>query len=351
MLNKIRISTGLVIVILIYIILQLLSTGSLFYITKYSKNSMDKIDTLIKEQHMVTLTITNVNVAKFAFLKAADAIHSPIRIDDVNVVYYVQEGMNNLEIAEKNMDNYLDIIPISEEDKSYAEDINEAFRVLRPLLRNAGNALAREDVDEYVKMTRDSSPLFLALNEYYEKSDGYSSFLSTQTKYFLNQQGRFGIISAWASSIMFVILLVLSISAYSWTKRNIFMALKEINKNITSISSGDLTHNIVVTSDNEIGQVMSDLQKMRNGLIRIVSTIREKSSSISESASELVAGNDDLSSRTEAQAAALEETAASMEELTSTVKQNVENTNHVNGIANKSSELAKQGGIQIGKVN
>jgi methyl-accepting chemotaxis protein len=71
-----------------------------------------------------------------------------------------------------------------------------------------------------------------------------------------------------------------------------------------------------VTSTDETGRLLEALQKMNDGLIGIVTEVRNGTEGISSASSQIAAGNLDLSGRTEEQASSLEETASSMEELT-----------------------------------
>jgi methyl-accepting chemotaxis protein len=66
----------------------------------------------------------------------------------------------------------------------------------------------------------------------------------------------------------------------------------------------------------ETGRLLQALQQMNDGLISIVTEVRNGTESISTASSQIAAGNLDLSGRTEEQASSLEETASSMEELT-----------------------------------
>ena len=103
------------------------------------------------------------------------------------------------------------------------------------------------------------------------------------------------------------------------------------------IANGDLTGQIVVASNNEMGRLAAALRKMQESLITTVNSVRQGTESIDTGVSEIAAGNTDLSQRTEEQAASLEETAASIEQLTSTVKQN--------GGQREAGQLARAGRI------
>ncbi|MBC3882318.1 Tar ligand binding domain-containing protein [Undibacterium sp. LX40W] len=117
-----------------------------------------------------------------------------------------------------------------------------------------------------------------------------------------------------------------------------------------AIGNGDLSKQIRAKSNDEMGQLLTGLENMRQNLVQTVTVVRQGSSSIAVSSEEIASGNMDLSSRTENQAASLEETASSMEELTSTVQQNADNARQANTLALKASGVASKGGEVVGNV-
>ncbi|MBR7800252.1 methyl-accepting chemotaxis protein [Undibacterium fentianense] len=117
-----------------------------------------------------------------------------------------------------------------------------------------------------------------------------------------------------------------------------------------AIGNGDLSMQIKARSNDEMGQLLTGLENMRQNLVQTVTVVRQGSSSIAVSSEEIASGNMDLSSRTENQAASLEETASSMEELTSTVQQNADNARQANTLALKASGVASKGGQVVGDV-
>ena len=81
------------------------------------------------------------------------------------------------------------------------------------------------------------------------------------------------------------------------------------------VASGDLASDVAVQSRDEMGLLLGALQRMQQGLITTVATVRTNAQGVASASAQIAAGNHDLSGRTEEQASALEETAASMEEL------------------------------------
>ncbi|WP_194722247.1 methyl-accepting chemotaxis protein [Noviherbaspirillum malthae] len=117
-----------------------------------------------------------------------------------------------------------------------------------------------------------------------------------------------------------------------------------------TVTSGDLTSDIAVTSKDETGQLLQALKDMNDSLVRVVSEVRSGTDTIATASKEISAGNLDLSARTEQQAGSLEETASSMEELTSAVRQNTDNAHQANQLAVQASEVAVKGGAVVGRV-
>jgi len=129
--------------------------------------------------------------------------------------------------------------------------------------------------------------------------------------------------------------------------RSFVRPLRELETIAMAVSSGDLTRDIKVNSEDEIGRVLQAVKNMNGNMRGIVGDVRFSSGSIGTASSEIAAGTNDLSQRTQEQASALEETASSMEELTSTVKQNADNARQANQLAVGASAQASKGGAVV----
>ncbi|WP_445010760.1 methyl-accepting chemotaxis protein [Vreelandella stevensii] len=132
--------------------------------------------------------------------------------------------------------------------------------------------------------------------------------------------------------------------------RSIVKPLDEAVVHFERIAENDLSARVDLRGSNEIGKLFSAMQRMQNGLLATISTVRDSSGSIYIGAREIAGGNADLSSRTEQQAASLQETAASMEQLTQTVKQNADNARQASTLANDASGKAVEGGDVVEQV-
>lgn len=132
--------------------------------------------------------------------------------------------------------------------------------------------------------------------------------------------------------------------------RSVVRPLRDVENISMSISSGDLTRDIHVRTDDEIGRVLQAIKNINGNMRGIVNDVRLGSDNISRTSGGIAEGNNDLSQRTQEQASALEETASSMEEMTSTVKQNAENAHQANQLTAGTREQAEKGGEVVGKA-
>jgi methyl-accepting chemotaxis protein len=144
--------------------------------------------------------------------------------------------------------------------------------------------------------------------------------------------------------------LVISASVAWYTTRSITRPLANAIAVARRVANGDLTSVIVVHTSDEAGQLLGALKDMNDGLLKIVSKVREGTGTIAVASTQIAAGNVDLSSRTEGQASSLQQTAAAMEQLTSAVKQNAGNANLANNTAANASKMAVAGGVVVGEV-
>ncbi len=141
-----------------------------------------------------------------------------------------------------------------------------------------------------------------------------------------------------------------AVISYLTLSRAIARPLDEALGHFDAIAAGDLRRPVVVTSRDEMGQLLEGIAKMQRSLTETVRTVRSGSESIATATRQIAAGNIDLSSRTEEQASALQETASSMEELTGTVKQNADNARQASSLAANASEIANKGSAVVGQV-
>jgi methyl-accepting chemotaxis protein-2 (aspartate sensor receptor) len=151
-------------------------------------------------------------------------------------------------------------------------------------------------------------------------------------------------------AVAVAIALILSVAAYGFVHATLAKSLTDARNVAQRLASGDLTSQLHVDRNDEIGQVMQAINGISQGLTDIVGNVRQGSSEITAASREIASGNVDLSSRTSEQAASLEETAASMAQLTTTVRQNADNAHQANQLVLSASSTAAKGRQVVGQV-
>lgn len=147
-----------------------------------------------------------------------------------------------------------------------------------------------------------------------------------------------------------VLALVLAAVVSVMITRSITNPLKLALDLAESVSRGDLTSELAVRSNDEVGKMMQALEKMNLSLRDIVADVRYGTDAIATASTQIAAGNQELSQRTEQQSSSLQDTVASMEELTATVRQNADNARQANQLAVSASEVVVKGNAVVSQV-
>jgi methyl-accepting chemotaxis protein len=122
------------------------------------------------------------------------------------------------------------------------------------------------------------------------------------------------------------------------------------SQTMEAVAAGDLTRHIEAGSQDEVGQLLTQVQGMQSRLADMVRQIRSSTDSISTASTEIATGNQDLSQRTEQTASNLQQAASSMEQLTGTVKQSADSARQANQLAASAAEVAARGGKVVSEV-
>jgi len=131
-----------------------------------------------------------------------------------------------------------------------------------------------------------------------------------------------------------------------YVARRVVSNIMPVVRIATKASDGDLTDRVMVSSNDEIGDMGKAMNTMMDRLAEMVARVIDGSNNISSAAQQISEGNTSLSQRTEEQASSLEETASSMEEMTGTVKQNADSAAEAKQLADANRKRAS-GGAEV----
>ena len=154
----------------------------------------------------------------------------------------------------------------------------------------------------------------------------------------------------WSMGAAMLALVALAAGLAAAISRSVTVPLRQAIAVAQEVAHGDLSRDIDVGPDNEVGQLLRALRQMTGSLREIVGNVRASVDAIGTATGEIASGNADVSRRLEAQASNLEETASSMEQLTAAVRQNSDSAREANELVRSAADIAQRGGEVVGKV-
>jgi methyl-accepting chemotaxis protein len=150
--------------------------------------------------------------------------------------------------------------------------------------------------------------------------------------------------------VLGLVAIVLALLAGYFISRMITGPVAQVAEGLKLIAGGDLNKRWQVTSRDELGNMLDDLNTMAEKLTEVIGGIISGAEEVSVASGQVAQGNANLSQRTQEQASSLEEVASSMEEMAGTVNQNADNAQQANQLAQASREQADKGGTVVNKA-
>jgi methyl-accepting chemotaxis protein-1 (serine sensor receptor) len=241
---------------------------------------------------------------------------------------------------------YLDLPRNADEDR-LAQDVAAKRNALHQQLETFAAAITANDQSKLVEHVKNLQVVF---NDLVGADDVLRKYQFDSAKQGVDSaQSSFEMFRMVSIGALVVGVLAAALS-YLTLSRAIARPLGEALGHFDAIAAGDLRRPVVVTSRDEMGQVLEGIARMQRSLTETVRSVRGGSESIATATRQIAAGNIDLSSRTEQQASALQETASSMEQLTGTVRQNADNARQASALAANASEIASKGSAVVSQV-
>ncbi|QIO50305.1 HAMP domain-containing protein [Rhizobium leguminosarum bv. trifolii] len=143
-----------------------------------------------------------------------------------------------------------------------------------------------------------------------------------------------------------VALLVAAITAF-WIASTISKGLSRANTVVREVSEGDLTKMADITSHDEIGELLGNVNTMIERLRGVVADALSAADNVSSGSQQLSASSEQVSQGATEQAASAEEASASMEQMAANIKQNADNAAQTEKIARQSAKDAEMSGEAV----
>ncbi len=117
-----------------------------------------------------------------------------------------------------------------------------------------------------------------------------------------------------------------------------------------TVASGNLTHTVTVTSDDEIGAMVGALNNMVENLRGVAQGVITAAANVATGSSQLSSTAGQVAQGAAQQGAATEETTAAMQEMGASVQQNADNAQQTDRLASKASADAQSSGQVVGET-
>ena len=251
-----------------------------------------------------------------------------------------------LHLSGVKIDKALQVGNSAEALKVYESESVPALTQTRDLL-NKIQVLAQSDLEGAVE----ARTIFAEETQIHlEKVQGLLNEMSTVTKQNVISEDQMiskAVSTEFAVIVICAMALVIGLALAFVISRAI---TGPINKSVgfaDTISKGDLTDQLNMDQDDEVGYLAKALNQMVATLSSIVADIRGASENVASGSEQLSSTAQELSQGASEQAASVEETTSSMEQMSANIQQNADNASQTEQIAVKASKDAKESGEAV----
>lgn len=125
--------------------------------------------------------------------------------------------------------------------------------------------------------------------------------------------------------------------------KNILKSMIAAKAAAESAATGDLSHELTITSDDEVGDLMKSYNTMITNLRRIVGEINTTTSALASSSEELSATADDMNKGTQELSSQTDQVVTAMTEVSQTIMDMAKNASHAADASKGASQTAAKG--------
>ena len=341
--EKVKISTGILLILIAFLVIQFISS---FYFFCFI-NSQNEINNTITVQSKKNYALDNVWIGFLENRSLLNIISKGL----MKRVYENDTQKNKrLDYAEEQIkkikSDWLTFKSIPTKTSVKIErNMEPAFNEYYNAQLELVNYLRNNMLDNFDNQpTGDYQNAFGKLYEdYYAADENHYQKLIQNS----NDNER---LTVWITILLLSGICITIVLVWVGIRRLLILPMNHFLESIQYIAKGDLVRPIKITGSYEIKKLAETLRDMQRELSKTVGDVRNGANTIYSGAGEIAAGNNDLSARTKQQAASLEETAASMEELTASVRQNADNARQASLLALTASGIAERGGKVVDDV-
>lgn len=344
MLNRIRVVTLLTAILVLFSLIQFSSSGLFFQTIRSDKQNF------ILNQHIRELQ-TSLGTAWMAMVQARTLLNQ-LGINKLQLPNQHQSHADSIAkiemkllLAKNAMTDFNQKLQPYEVESILNIQLNDRYQHYYSTLNSLLSDISHDDISSFMSQAAQKN------QDDFEKA--FENWLIDCDRLIKQGEAENKLAYERALWLLITLMVVLPCIVYFVWRRLQHLLIQPLKRGVThihAIAKGELTSDIRVDVNNEMGELLTALQHMQTELARTVSDVRSEASEIFSAASAISADYQDLSSRTEQQASALVQTAASMEQFTAAVKQNGDNANVASELASSASLIAVRGNKVVSDV-
>ncbi len=335
MLNNLKISSRLI-VVLVTLLVTLLVTGGMGL---YAANHGNQLLHAVHTDRMIPLAQLDTVVRRMLNnrIAIANAVIHPESMQE-----YRDEVMGNKDTIDKNWEAYMTSFMYDDEKALAAKFAAARGEFVEKGIKPALAAMKSGDVEALKKIqTSALRPLYVPARE---TMDALIELQTREaTKLFEEGDAQFKTIRS--VSITFIVLgglmgVVLGISII----RGIHISVNELRGVMSKMATdGDLTTSVKVYGKDEVAQAAVAFNTLMESFKQVIDQVHRSSDSVKTTATQLFATSTQITRGSLAQSEAAASTAAAVEEMTVSIASVSENTNEVRKLSNQSLEKTREG--------
>ncbi len=250
--------------------------------------------------------------------------------------------------VEKDLDTLTELSPkwSRQEDRDRLAAIKERIPQLHQIQRGTIDVAATKGSNAVVKGGNEYADKATPLNDAIVKDLGD---LATSVEELVTQSNRTLLAEdaslTWTMSIASVTALAVGIFVAFFMSRQIALATSSALAQAEAIAAGDLTHDeLIVHSQDELGDLTTAMNKMSGNLSTIVRTIAATAEQVASASEEISSGATQSAETARSQSDQTQQVATAMQEMSSTVQQVSENSQKASEASHSAAQAARQGG-------
>ncbi len=338
MLNNMKISTRLMILLATLLVLMMVVGGVGLYAASGANVRLRSVydDRMVPIEHLDSIVRGNLRNR----IAIANGLLQPEKMADFLKV--IEDNNTN---SAKQWDAYMRT-HLNEEEQALAARFNEAnVRFNEEGIKPAVAAMQTNNADALRGRIVNMRPLFLSMNDALE---ALLSFQERETqKLFARSEAAFDTLRA--ISIALILIGGLSGILLGWSIiRGINRSLDELRNVMVKMSAdGDLNTRVKVHGHDEIGEAAGAFNGLIDNFAGIIRQVGNSAGTVSATATNLSVSSAQIAQSSQAQAEAAAATAAAVEEITVSISSVASNTEDVRKLSEKSLQQTRLGNQNV----